>query len=96
MRFSFLTPHIGELMGGLTLSNVRRGVTQACALGYWLGEPYIGQGHMRHAVALAVDYAFTELRLHRIEAACLPSNAASIARSALAMVFRKKVSPAAI
>ena len=69
----------GALMGALTLSNVRRGVTQACALGYWLGEPYIGQGNMRNAVALAVDYAFNDLRLHRIEAACLPSNAASIA-----------------
>ena len=69
----------GALMGALTLSNVRRGVTQACALGYWLGEPYIGQGNMRNAVAPAGDYAFSDLRLHRIEAACLPSNAASIA-----------------
>ncbi|MBU2532874.1 MAG: GNAT family N-acetyltransferase [Alphaproteobacteria bacterium] len=68
----------GALMGGLTLSNVRRGVTQACALGYWLGLPYTGQGHMRAAVSLAVTHAFDELRLHRIEAACLPSNAASI------------------
>lgn len=66
------------LMGGLTLSNVRRGVTQACALGYWLGERHTRKGHMRNAVALAVDYAFRDLRLHRVEAACLPSNAGSI------------------
>lgn len=77
--FFIFEEETGALMGGLTLSNVRRGVTQACALGYWLGEPYIGQGNMRNAVALAVDYAFNDLRLHRIEAACLPSNAASIA-----------------
>ena len=76
--FIFSERH-GELMGGLTLSNVRRGVTQACALGYWLGADHIGQGHMRKAVALAIDYAFDELCLHRVEAACLPSNAASIA-----------------
>lgn len=68
-----------RLMGGLTLSNIRRGVTQACALGYWLGAPHIGKGHMRCAVSLAVDYAFRDLRLHRVEAACLPSNAPSIA-----------------
>ena len=29
-----------ELLGGCTLSNVRRGVTQASALGYWIGERY--------------------------------------------------------
>jgi ribosomal-protein-alanine N-acetyltransferase len=69
----------GDLMGGVTLSNVRRGVTQACALGYWLGERYVGRGHMRRSIALAAEYAFIDLRLHRIEAACLPSNAPSIA-----------------
>lgn len=68
----------GALMGGLTLSNIRRGVTQAAALGYWLGFAYIGKGNMRNAVSLAIDYAFRDLRLHRIEAACLPSNTASI------------------
>lgn len=77
--FFIFAEDTGALMGGLTLSNVRRGVTQACALGYWLGEAYIGHGHMREAVAMAVEFAFSELRLHRIEAACLPSNAASIA-----------------
>ena len=67
-----------KLMGGLTLSNVRRGVTQACALGYWLGAPHVGRGHMRRAVSLAADFAFSELRLHRLEAACLPNNEPSI------------------
>lgn len=68
----------GDLIGGLTLSNIRRGVTQACALGYWLGETHTRKGHMRRAVSLAIDYAFRDLRLHRVEAACLPSNAGSI------------------
>ena len=66
------------LIGGLTLSNVRRGVTQAAALGYWLGADCTGQGHMRHAVSLAADFAFGDLRLHRLEAACLPNNEPSI------------------
>ena len=43
-----------------------------------LGEGFTGQGHMRHAVSLAADFAFGDLRLHRLEAACLPNNEPSI------------------
>lgn len=67
-----------ELVGGLTMSNVRRGVTQSAARGYWTGEMYAGQGYMSEAVRMAADFAFDSLRLHRLEAACLPSNAASM------------------
>ena len=63
------------LVGGLTLGHVRRGVSQAATLGYWMGEPYAGKGYMSRAVRAALDYAFNRQRLHRIEAACLPSNA---------------------
>lgn len=68
----------GLLLGGLTLSNVRRGVTQAASLGYWIGRSHAGHGHMTAAVAALTHFTFTNLRLHRIEAACLPNNAASI------------------
>lgn len=70
--------HDAELLGGVTLSNVRRGVTQAAALGYWVGAPYAHQGYMRAALSVLLPYAFDVLRLHRIEAACLPHNQASI------------------
>ena len=70
------TDHV--LLGGLTLSNVRRGVTQSCSLGYWMGKPFAGRGHMTAGVRAAIPYVFGTLRLHRLEAACLPSNAASI------------------
>jgi ribosomal-protein-alanine N-acetyltransferase len=66
-----------RLLGGLTLSNVRRGVAQTATLGYWMGAPHAGRGHMTRAVAAVCRHAFTQLRLHRIEAACLPSNAPS-------------------
>jgi ribosomal-protein-alanine N-acetyltransferase len=66
------------LMGGLTLSNVRRGVTQAASLGYWLGLPHTGAGHMTEAVRAAAAFAFDDLKLHRLEAACLSHNAPSI------------------
>jgi ribosomal-protein-alanine N-acetyltransferase len=66
------------LLGGLTLANIRRGCAQVGSLGYWMGAPYAGQGYMTAAVGALTPFAFGTLRLHRIEAACIPGNAASI------------------
>ena len=66
------------LMGGLTLGQVRRGVAQCATLGYWMGKPHAGKGHMAKAVRAAIGFAFDTLRLHRLEAACLPHNTASM------------------
>ena len=66
------------LVGGLTLANVRRGVAQAGSLGYWVGEPFARRRLMTGALHGLVPFAFGSLRLHRLEAACIPSNAASI------------------
>ena len=51
---------------------------QAATIGYWVGVNYAGQGYMSRALRAAVAYSFQTLRLHRVEAACLPTNAASI------------------
>lgn len=66
------------LLGGITLANVRRGIVQAGTLGYWIGAPFAGQGYMTRALRVLLPDLFRDLRLHRIEAACLPSNVASI------------------
>ncbi|HUU65759.1 MAG TPA: GNAT family protein [Methyloceanibacter sp.] len=66
------------LVGGLTLCNVRRGVTQSCTLGYWIGANHAQQGYMTAAVRAIVPFVFDSLELHRLEAACLPTNTASI------------------
>ncbi|MEL7542890.1 MAG: GNAT family protein [Pseudomonadota bacterium] len=66
------------LVGGVSLSNVRRGVTQSCAIGYWIGRPCAGQGLMSEAVAGVMPFVFDTLQLNRLEAACLPHNASSI------------------
>jgi len=66
------------MLGGLTLSNVRRGVTQAAVLGYWLGQPYVRRGYMTEAVGAIAQFAFEDLHLHRLEAATMPHNSASI------------------
>ncbi len=65
------------LVGGVTLSHVRRGVAQTASLGYWAGEAYAGKGYITAAVRAMIRYAFEELDLHRIEAACQPDNIAS-------------------
>ena len=65
------------LMGGCTLSNVRRGVTQSAALGYWIGERYSRHGHMYAALTAVLPFVFHVLALHRLEAACIPENKAS-------------------
>jgi ribosomal-protein-alanine N-acetyltransferase len=66
------------LVGGITLANIRRGVAQVGSLGYWMGEPFVRRGHMYAAVNALTMFAFTTLRLHRVEAACIPTNTASI------------------
>ncbi|MBL3701892.1 GNAT family N-acetyltransferase [Sulfitobacter sp. BDSS02] len=67
----------GVLVGAITLDNIRRGPAQAGTLGYWTGQNFARQGYMREAIGAVVHYAFTRLDLSRIEAACLPENAAS-------------------
>jgi ribosomal-protein-alanine N-acetyltransferase len=64
----------GPPIGGIALNDVMRGVAQKGTLGYWMGEAYSGRGYMTEAVGLVCDFAFNTLRLHRVEAACLPRN----------------------
>jgi ribosomal-protein-alanine N-acetyltransferase len=66
------------LVGGLTLANLRRGVAQAGSIGYWVGHRFARQGLMTAAVRTLIPMCFDTLRLHRIEAACIPSNTASV------------------
>ncbi len=66
------------LLGGLTLANIRRGCAQAGSLGYWMGAPYARQGYMTAAVRAIVPFAFETLKLHRLEAACIAANVASV------------------
>jgi ribosomal-protein-alanine N-acetyltransferase len=65
------------LVGGVTLSNIRRGVSQTASLGYWAGKSFAGRGYTTAAVRAIVRYAFEDLDLHRVEAACQPDNIAS-------------------
>ncbi len=75
--FLAFRPDQDTLVGGIGLSNVRRGVAQAATLGYWIGQPHARRGHTLEATRLILDFAFGQLGLHRVEAACLPGNDAS-------------------
>jgi len=66
------------LVGGLVLASIRRGVAQSGSLGYWVGLPYARKGYMTSALRALIPAAFDILRLHRLEAACIPTNVASI------------------
>jgi len=66
------------LVGGLTLANLRRGVAQAGSIGYWIGQRFARQGLMTSAVRTLIPMCFDTLRLHRVEAACIPNNAPSV------------------
>lgn len=67
-----------DLLGGLTIAHIKRGASQSCMIGYWMGAEHAGKGHMRQALSLSVHYIFDRLSLHRIEAACIADNHISI------------------
>ena len=68
----------GRMVGGITVSNIRRGVAQAGTVGYWMGAEHAGHGYMREALRAVMACAFEEHDLHRLEAATLPDNERSI------------------
>lgn len=68
----------GALVGGVNLNDVVRGVFQSAHLGYWIDEAHGGRGIATEAVRQAVAFAFGEAGLHRVQAAVIPRNAASI------------------
>ena len=63
-----------DIVGVCNLSNVVRGVFQACNLGYSIDAQYEGQGLAREMVAAVVGLAFDQLKLHRVMANYIPAN----------------------
>ena len=76
LAYPFLVFRLSDnaIVGGITLSNIRRGVAQMGQIGYWVGEPFARQGFTLAAVKAVARFSFERLALHRLEAACLPSN----------------------
>lgn len=78
--YAFLVFRRGDraLLGGISVSNIRRGVAQSGSLGYWVGAPHARQGYMTEALSVLLPVLFDRVRLHRIEAAAVVGNEASI------------------
>ncbi|MED1864349.1 GNAT family protein [Fictibacillus nanhaiensis] len=67
-----------ELIGQIGLFKIERGPAQKGMVGYSLDKNYNGKGYMTEALPLIIDFAFKELKLHRIEAEVMPHNIGSI------------------
>ncbi len=56
----------GEILGQIGLTQIVRGVSQSCFIGYWIGLPHVHRGYATEAVVLAMEFAFEILKLHRV------------------------------
>ena len=63
-----------DLIGGINVFNVRRGVSQSSSIGYWVGKKFSRKGYMNEALQILLPFLFVDLRLNRIEAAVLKHN----------------------
>lgn len=68
-----------QLIGDISLFKIERDPAKCCMVGYALDKQFNGKGYMTEALKLAVEFAFNELSLHRIEAGVMPHNIGSIA-----------------
>ena len=68
----------GEFAGQVTVNNIVGGSARFGSIGYWIDQRFAGHGHVPVAVALTSDYCLFALRLHRLEIAIRPENAASL------------------
>jgi ribosomal-protein-alanine N-acetyltransferase len=67
-----------NILGDIFISNILRGSSQSCVIGYKTARQYTRHGYMREALEAAVKYIFDQLGLMRIEANILPDNDASL------------------
>lgn len=74
----FAIEYRGRLVGQLNVSNILHGSVATAFIGYWIDPEFAGLGITPLAVALATDYAFNVVGLHRIEIDIRPENLASI------------------
>lgn len=68
----------GALVGRVGVSGILRGPRQNADLGYLVDAGHCGRGYATEAVRMLLRIAFGELRLHRVEAAVMPTNLASL------------------
>ena len=78
MDFGIFAVETDELVGRVQLSGIAPAPFESAYLGYSVSERHNGRGYATEAVRQVVEVAFEELGLHRLQAAVMPINAASI------------------
>ena len=68
-----------RFVGQVTVGGITYGSASWAQIGYWIDPAWAGRGIIPTAVAMACDYCFASLRLHRIEIAIRPENINSLA-----------------
>jgi ribosomal-protein-alanine N-acetyltransferase len=68
----------GQLVGQLNVSSIAYGSLSSASIGYWVAQDVAGRGVTPTAVALATDYCFRSIRLHRMEICIRPENVPSL------------------
>ena len=74
----FLILYKGEVVGQLNVANILHGSVSSCVIGYWITPDVAGKGITPTAVALAMDYVYKVVGLHRVEIDIRPENKASV------------------
>jgi [ribosomal protein S5]-alanine N-acetyltransferase len=87
--FLVLSEDESEVVGRVSLSGVWRGAYQGAFLGYWTSAAYLRKGYAKEFIQRVLKCAFTDLALHRVQAAIMPNNVASLA-VIRALAFREE------
>jgi len=66
------------ILGVININEIVLGAFRSGYLGYYIFEQYSSQGYMFEGLKLVIDYAFSKLKLHRLEANIQPENENSI------------------
>lgn len=76
--FGVFSKDDGVLIGEVNLMDISRGIFQNAYIGYRIYNPHWGQGYATEAVTAATHLGIKNLKLHRLEAAIMPHNKASL------------------
>jgi len=74
----FMPKNGSKIVATVNLNEIVYGVFRSCTIGYSVSHAYWKQGYGKEAVGKTVEYAFSQLKLHRIEANIIPCNESSL------------------
>lgn len=77
VHFIAINESESHVIASCSITNIVRGVFQSCHMGYSVDRNYEGKGKMRKLAQHTIDYAFDELKLHRVIANHMPTNSRS-------------------